>query len=70
MTETAALIACETDRGKAIAESFKRNAPYFIFLRCFIHYKGNIWRNGSLVQKISSFFRKQIQQGGKHDKVF
>ena len=58
MTETAALIACETDGGKAIAEVFRRNAPYFIFLRSFIHYKGNIWRNGSLVQKVSSFFRK------------
>ena len=41
MTETAALIACGTDGGKAIAESFKQNAPYFIFIRCFIHYKGN-----------------------------
>ena len=42
MTETAALIACGIDGGKAIAESFKQNAPYFIFIRCFIHYKGNI----------------------------
>ena len=58
MAETAALIACGIGRGKANAEGFQRNAVYIIFLRCFIHYKRNIWRNASLVQKVSCFFRK------------
>ena len=58
MAETAALIACGIGKGKATAEGFQRNALYIIFLRCFIHYKRNIWRNASLVQKVSSFFRK------------
>ena len=42
MPETAALIVCGTDGEKAIIDSFQRNAPYAIFLRCFIHYKRNI----------------------------
>ena len=39
MLETAALTACDTDGEKAIIDGFQRNAPYTIFLRCFIHYK-------------------------------
>ena len=42
MPEIAALIACGTDGEKAIIDGFQRNAPYAIFLRCFIHYKRNI----------------------------
>ena len=42
MPEIAALIACGTDGEKAILDGFQRNAPYAIFLRCFIHYKRNI----------------------------
>ena len=68
MAETAALIACGTGRGKATAEGFQGNALYVIFLRCFIHYKRSIWRNGSLVQK-AAFFGRQLQEGGKHDKI-
>ena len=41
MPETAALIACGTDGEKAIIDGFQRNAPYAIFLRCFIHYNRN-----------------------------
>ena len=69
MTATAALIACGIDGRKAMTEGFQRNALYVIFLWCFIHYKGNIWRNVRLVQKVSSFFGREINQGGKHDKV-
>ena len=58
MAEAAALIACGIGRGKTTAEGFQGNALYVIFLRCFIHYKRSIWRNGSLVQKVSSFFWK------------
>ena len=68
MTETTALIACRIDGRKAIAEGFQRNAPYVIFLWCFIHYKGNIWRNVRLVLK-EDFLGRQIHQGRKHDKV-
>ena len=42
MPEMAALIACGTDREKAIINGFQRNAPYAIFLRYFIYYKKNI----------------------------
>ena len=42
MPEIVALIACGTDGEKAIIDGFQRNAPYAIFLRCFIHYKRNI----------------------------
>ena len=42
MLEIAELIACGTDGEKAIIDGFQRNAPYAIFLRCFIHYKRNI----------------------------
>ena len=42
MPEIAARIACGTDVEKAIIDGFQRNAPYAIFLRCFIHYKRNI----------------------------
>ena len=42
MSEIVALIACGTDGEKAIINDFQRNAPYAIFLRCFIHYKRNI----------------------------
>ena len=58
---------CGTDSEKAVVDGFQRNAPYAIFLRCFIHYKGNIedyligeknvrqkWRNFSEVTKILS----------------
>ena len=58
MAEIAALIACGMGRGKASAEGFQRDALYIIFLRCFIHYKRNIGRNGRLVQKVRNFFRK------------
>ena len=37
-----ALLACETNREKAIVDGFKTNVPYAIFLRCFMHYKKNI----------------------------
>ena len=36
--EISALLACGTDGEKAIVDGFKRNIPYAIFLRCFIHY--------------------------------
>ena len=39
MLETAALTTCDTDGEKAIIDGFQRNAPYALFLRCFIHYK-------------------------------
>ena len=44
MPEIAALIACGTDREKAIIDGFQSNyrSPYAIFLRCFINYKTNI----------------------------
>ena len=42
MLEIAALTVCGTDGEKAISDGFQRNAPYAIFLRCFIHYKTNI----------------------------
>ena len=42
MQEITALIACGTDGEKAIIDGFQRNAPCAIFLRRFIHYKGNI----------------------------
>ena len=42
MPEIVALIACGTDGEKAIIDGFQRNAPYAIFLRCYIHYKINI----------------------------
>ena len=37
--EISALLACGTDGEKAVADGFKKNVPYAIFLRCFIHYK-------------------------------
>ena len=42
MLEIVALTACGTDGEKSIIDGFQRNAPYAIFLRCFIHYKRNI----------------------------
>ena len=42
MPEIVVLIACGTDGEKAVIDGFQRNAPYTIFLRCFIHYKRNI----------------------------
>ena len=42
MPEIVALIACGTNGEKAIINDFQRNAPYAIFLGCFIHYKKNI----------------------------
>ena len=40
--EISALLACGTDEEKAIVDGFKRNVPYAILLRCFIHYKKNM----------------------------
>ena len=37
--EISALLTCGTDGEKAVADDFKKNVPYAIFLRCFIHYK-------------------------------
>eukprot|EP00794_Sanderia_malayensis_P004990 gene4990-5648_t len=39
-----AIIACGTDGEKAIMDGCKRNFPFAIFLRCFIHFKGTIER--------------------------
>ena len=40
--ELDALLACETDGEKGLIDGFQRNFLFAIFLRCFIHFKGNI----------------------------
>ena len=42
LPKIAALIVCDTEEKKTIVDDFQRNAPYTIFLKCFIHYKRNI----------------------------
>ena len=36
------LLACGTDVKKALIDGFQRNFRFATFLRCFIHFKGNI----------------------------
>ena len=38
------ILACGTDREKALIDGFKRNFHFATFLRCFIHFKDNIKR--------------------------
>ena len=40
--ELDALLACGTDGEKALIDEFQRNFRFATFLRCFIHFKGNI----------------------------
>ena len=61
--EISALLACGTDGEKAVVDGFKRNVPYAIFLRCFIHYKKNIevnLENGGFGKELKKLFLDEI----------
>ena len=61
--ELDALLACGTDGEKALIDGFQRNFRFATFLRCFIHFKGNIKTElkncniGSMQQK---FYMQEI----------
>ena len=38
------ILACGTDSEKALIDGLKRNMRFAVFLRCFMHFKGNIKR--------------------------
>ena len=40
--ELDALLACRTDGEKVLIDGFQRNFQFASFLRCVIHFKGNI----------------------------
>ena len=57
------MLACGTDGEKAVVDGFKRNVPYAIFLRCFIHYKKNIevnLENGGFGKELKKLFLDEI----------
>ena len=57
--ELEGILACGTDGEKALSDGFKRNFPYAIFLRCFLHVKDNI--NRELTDRgVSPSARKQF----------
>ena len=61
--EISALLACRTDGERAVVDGFKRNVPYAIFLRCFIHYKKNIeehLENHGFRKDLNKFFLDEI----------
>eukprot|EP00794_Sanderia_malayensis_P006409 gene6409-7140_t len=51
-----AIIACGTDGEKAIMDGCKRNFPFAIFLRCFIHFKGEYFKSTFLYPYVDEQF--------------
>ena len=71
--EISAFLACGTAGEKAIVDGFKRNVPYAIFLRCFIHYKKNVeehLENRGFGKDLKKLFLDELFGVQNSDKAF
>ena len=58
-----ALLACETDGEKRLIDGFQRNFLFATFLRCFIHFKGNIkteLKNRNISSTLQKLYMQEI----------
>ena len=63
--ELDALLTCGTDGEEALIDEFQQNFRFATFLRCFIHFKGNIKKELKIVtfvpHNISFTCRKYLE---------